>query len=200
MSNYENWTLISKYKSKTNSKTSTASTASATSTASAASTTCNARKKKHRVKPHKNINKGELWGEPTGWTKSYHCEVCFVLLSKKDAARNPQVIYACNHLVCGKCIVKSYLVDLNPICPVPNCGIVINPKDEIPISQSPGSDIRVENICKYCSDCCEDCICDLLKTDYRTEPIGEEHYCGDWICPGDCGVLICGCIDICRGR
>jgi hypothetical protein len=26
----------------------------------------------------------------------------------------------------------------------------------------------------------------------------KKHYCGDWLCPGDCGVLVCGCIDICR--
>lgn len=26
----------------------------------------------------------------------------------------------------------------------------------------------------------------------------RQHYCGDWLCPGDCGVLRCGCIDVCR--
>lgn len=24
------------------------------------------------------------------------------------------------------------------------------------------------------------------------------HYCGEKDCEGDCGVLVCGCIDICR--
>ena len=24
--------------------------------------------------------------------------------------------------------------------------------------------------------------------------------CDDWLCPGDCGTLWCGCIDVCRGR
>lgn len=26
------------------------------------------------------------------------------------------------------------------------------------------------------------------------------HYCNNYFCGGDCGELICGCIDICRGR
>ena len=26
------------------------------------------------------------------------------------------------------------------------------------------------------------------------------HPCNDYFCSGDCGVLICGCIDMCRGR
>lgn len=26
------------------------------------------------------------------------------------------------------------------------------------------------------------------------------HYCGDRDCNGDCGLLACGCIDVCRGR
>ena len=25
-------------------------------------------------------------------------------------------------------------------------------------------------------------------------------YCRDWLCPGTCGELQCGCIDVCRGR
>ena len=145
------------------------------------------------------IESGEFWGEPTGWTKIYHCEKCYCLLSKKDAPRNPQVIYACNHLVCAKCIIKSYLVDLNPLCPVPHCGKYIKPKDDVPIATVIKS-TRVEDICKYCSDNHEDCIWDLLQTNYRTEDKGLAHYCGDWLCPGDCGVLDCGCIDICRGR
>jgi len=26
------------------------------------------------------------------------------------------------------------------------------------------------------------------------------HYCNEYLCEGDCGVLDCGCIDVCRGR
>lgn len=26
------------------------------------------------------------------------------------------------------------------------------------------------------------------------------HYCGNKDCEGDCGVLVCGCIDMCRNR
>lgn len=33
--------------------------------------------------------------------------------------------------------------------------------------------------------------------EYRIEYI---HYCGNEDCEGDCGVLVCGCIDMCRGR
>lgn len=28
----------------------------------------------------------------------------------------------------------------------------------------------------------------------------QKHYCGDSDCIGDCGVLWCGCIDVCRKR
>ncbi len=32
------------------------------------------------------------------------------------------------------------------------------------------------------------------------EYLKEKHYCGDYDCAGDCGVLWCGCIDVCRKR
>ena len=30
--------------------------------------------------------------------------------------------------------------------------------------------------------------------------VKQKHYCGDYDCKGDCGVLRCGCIDVCRHR
>jgi len=36
-----------------------------------------------------------------------------------------------------------------------------------------------------------------LTNESRTENI---HYCENDECEGDCGVLVCGCIDMCRGR
>ena len=62
----------------------------------------------------------------------------------------------------------------------------------------------------------EDCECDScfqetlsntspirLFVDYDDDSIDlhkGRHFCGDWICDGRCGVLWCGCIDVCRGR
>ena len=33
---------------------------------------------------------------------------------------------------------------------------------------------------------------------YLSKKKNKVHYCGEPSCIGDCGVLICGCIDVCR--
>lgn len=33
---------------------------------------------------------------------------------------------------------------------------------------------------------------------YLSKKNWEVHYCGEPSCIGDCGVLVCGCIDVCR--
>ncbi len=38
--------------------------------------------------------------------------------------------------------------------------------------------------------CCETCY----------EDVHYGCHCGDWMCDRTCGVLWCGCVDICRGR
>lgn len=55
---------------------------------------------------------------------------------------------------------------------------------------------------------CDTCFAERLRTmspiqqdqDYDSLFLqgGKGHYCGDWLCPGDCGILACGCIDVCR--
>lgn len=180
MSNCEYWQSVSKNKSKTKSK-------------NKSKTQYN---KQKQLSNDEKIAAGEYYGEPTKWTVNYNCEKCNCLLSKKNLPRYPQIIYNCNHLVCAKCIGKSYLVDMNPFCPVPNCGKCINPNDEITFGQKTNS---IE-ICKHCNDKRENCICDLLYTNYRVEISADTHYCGDWLCTGDCGMLTCGCVNVCFGH
>lgn len=40
---------------------------------------------------------------------------------------------------------------------------------------------------------CDDCWNESYYSNSR-------HCCGDWLCNGGCGVLRCGCIDVCRCR
>ena len=54
--------------------------------------------------------------------------------------------------------------------------------------------------CMYCKrrldrseeDLCDTCLSGSMRY--------YECYCGDWLCAGGCGVLRCGCIDVCRCR
>lgn len=57
----------------------------------------------------------------------------------------------------------------------------------------------------HCSDCKK--YVAKAESDYRKwlkdpygalDPPNDIHYCGDFYCEGDCGVLSCGCIDVCR--
>lgn len=38
------------------------------------------------------------------------------------------------------------------------------------------------------------------REDHENYELEYIHYCGDRDCEGDCGVLVCGCIDTCRNR
>jgi hypothetical protein len=150
---------------------------------------------------------GELWSSPTGWLPSYHCQVCNQIMSKKDETKTPQRINNCGHITCANCIVKSYLVDLNHLCPVTGCGKYVNPKEKNAISSI--STILETEYSTLNEDTYYDNYYDYNETDYKDALLYIDmhiyenvniHYCGDWICPGDCGTLFCGCIDICRGR
>ncbi len=152
----------------------------------------------------------DLWSPPKGWLASYRCHACREVMSKKEASKSPQRINACGHITCAKCIVKSYFVDQNPLCPVKDCGVCVDPKTKVTTSAS----VTPENsVLSVESDEClwGVCMCDETFSKEATATKAEDyydymeheeswHYCGDWLCPGTCGTLVCGCIDICRGK
>lgn len=41
-------------------------------------------------------------------------------------------------------------------------------------------------------------VCEECSAAGRPKRQRTLHHCGDWMCPGDCGELACGCIDVCR--
>jgi hypothetical protein len=167
-------------------------------------------------KYHKKQNKkdGNLWDPANGWLPYYRCTACWQVMSRKDPAKCPQMIYACEHIVCAKCIVKSYLVELNPLCPVKDCDTCVNPRnpvktESLPILSETPPPVMEDEFCE-CGRTHEKCACHLIErccnfcgsegSCHCDDEILPAHYCGDWMCPGDCGMLSCGCIDTCRGR
>lgn len=54
----------------------------------------------------------------------------------------------------------------------------------------------------WCPRCEGEDRCRCGEDDYDEDEDDRHytHYCGDPDCYGDCGVLRCGCIDVCRGR
>ncbi len=84
---------------------------------------------KHKKKNKKRHNKVvELWTPIKTWIDSYRCHVCHIVMSKREPSLSPQRITSCGHITCAKCIVQSYLLEMNPMCPVAGCGIYINPE------------------------------------------------------------------------
>jgi hypothetical protein len=139
-------------------------------------------------KPFKMRNKRskrDLWNPPKGWLKFYRCQACKEVMSKKIPTKTPQRIESCGHITCASCIAKSYLVDLNPQCPVEGCDKCVDPHQKEAVAPLL-----------------------ILTSEMAAEPVElvEEkenkhiHHCGDADCEYDCGVLWCGCIDQCRGR
>ena len=59
---------------------------------------------------------------------------------------------------------------------------------------------------KYVCRSCHDIILEIEEANRKWScgkgPYPKErlHYCNNYFCSGDCGLLACGCIDICRGR
>lgn len=175
--------------------------------------------KKHHTKPQKYRSKnGELWAPPKGWLPFYRCQACHEVMSKKEAPKFPQKINTCGHITCAKCIVTSYLVELNPLCPVEGCGKCVNPKQKeaipaLEILSAPIMTIETESLLssvtppisvtpppktevvrETCAFCEKNTGCHCNDEIYTGCP------CYDRLCPGDCGTLWCGCIDVCRNR
>lgn len=82
------------------------------------------------TQPIKKGTMRDLWGDTTKWISHYRCEACFNLMSRKNPTTKPQIIYSCKHVVCAGCIVDSYFIYLNKMCPVANCNKCVNPRDE----------------------------------------------------------------------
>jgi hypothetical protein len=173
-------------------------------------------------KDNKSLGRN-LWRPIKGWLPFYRCTACRQVMSRKEPSKYAQKIYSCGHVVCAQCIARSYLIELNPLCPCEGCGKQVNPRDEpttaSPVTPPPKScewctlpeekcKCHEDECCKWCNY--DHCICSGMDntcpdcgSDGRCHCDEEEdrpHYCGDCDCHGDCGVLSCGCIDVCRGR
>ncbi len=150
--------------------------------------------KKDKKKAKKS---GEFWSTPKGWLKFYRCTACRAVMSRKEPSKCPQRINACGHITCAKCIVTSYLVELNPICPVEGCGKCVNPKQKESVEP-----VHILSSTSVATSEDDDLFDGHIPTyeEYEYEPVEKIHYCGDADCIWDCGVLVCGCIDQCRGR
>jgi hypothetical protein len=189
----------------------------------------NTNKKHNKNRKYRNHSKkinpdGELWGPIKGWLPFYRCQVCHTIMSKKEPSKSPQKIYVCGHVTCARCIVNSYLVDLNPTCPVNKCGKHVNPHDIFSaprlaiLSGEPVSEPLSEPVSEPLSEPPNEPTTEFI-TDIDPEPTTESedtidnnnnnvpenkqtniHHCGDEYCEWDCGELWCGCIDVCRGR
>ncbi len=129
------------------------------------------RKNKNRNNIRKIVYKSEeLWSPINEWIESYRCQVCYQVMSRKEPSKIPQCINVCGHITCAKCIASSFFIELNPYCPVKDCNKCINPTIQKSID------------------------------DYESLTRTPIHYCGDSDCMWDCGILCCGCIDICRNK
>ena len=57
-----------------------------------------------------------------------------------------------------------------------------------------------EGWCEKCESPFGNCICAELKYEHELELTRGIHHCGDALCKWNCGILRCGCIDICRSH
>ena len=177
-------------------RTPSPSNASYSSSGSDRFDTLKPKKMSHPPKIQRNTHKksGSLWTPAKGWLPRYRCAACHEIMTRKEASKCPQKIHACDHIVCAKCIVTSFLVELNPICPVKGCGKCVNPhvKTDKPVAPLPLFFTEAspdDDGAEY-----------YLPSGLLDEQPTRTHYCGDKNCEWDCGELWCGCIDQCRGR
>jgi hypothetical protein len=204
----------------------------------------------------------QFWRPVTWQIPFYRCQACKEVMSRKDPSKTPQMIYSCKHITCAKCIVSSFFVELNPLCPVKDCDVCVNPRcststpsidilplqspiplqlptdtyDNITTTNTSNSEdilpIKLDDLKSVLDSILqpdntiippeerefhdEDCNCScydeyykeyearLAEEEQEEEEEEEEdsrfplHYCGHKSCIGDCGILSCGCIDICR--
>ena len=160
--------------------------------------------------------------ETTYWTPvtnkfydQFPCLSCNVPMTTQIESCSPQQIDNCSHIVCHTCIHTSYILNKSQLCPVFDCIKSVNPLElpsfsnadtdtdmyaNVDVEQAQAQDnYELDYKCYKCNktDCynyCEGYIigCCGVGTD--------KHYCGMDYCNGGCGVLWCGCIDVCRRR
>lgn len=183
---------------------------------------------KRRQRKHKKQNKhfddftACYWFPAKGWLKYYRCAACKEIMTRKEPSKTPQVITACGHITCANCIVKSYLIDLEPLCPVKDCGVCVNPdytNKVMPAETFESSDEAAaggggeehndydakECECGFPLDKCECYIQEYSCSDCGLPPsccyceFKEQCLdCGLYTCPGDCNTLMCGCVEYCK--
>lgn len=189
-------------------RTPSPSTASHSSSDSGRFNTLKQKKMSHKIRRDSHKQSGNLWAPAKGWLTHYRCSACREVMTRKIAAKCPQKIHACEHIVCAKCIVKSFLIELNPICPVKHCGKCVNPRVK---TDKPSTSLPLFFTASTTYETDVEEVEDDLAAEYHLprglleeeEPytvFDQVHYCGDRTCEWDCGELWCGCIDVCRGR
>ena len=138
-----------------------------------------------------------LWYDLTDYRPGMKCELCKTTVRKSIF---PQVLDACNHIFCAKCIHEHHIVAGKKQCPT--CAAFIRPDDAPGYCRECG-----DAPCSCRDDCCpgcgyHNCHCDQDDRESYYDPYDRDEPdcpCGSG-CPGDCGTLSCGCIDVCRGR
>lgn len=155
---------------------------------------------------------GELWEPPKGWIASYRCGACHQIMTRKEASKCPQRINTCGHIMCAKCIVSSYLVELNPLCPVEGCGKCVNPKrtdrvapvdiltdtNQIETDHTEIVTPLTSEMNSECGFCSKESGCDCNQICLTSSKDICQYYDEEW--GWNCDTLWCGCIDVCRGR
>ncbi len=123
------------------------------------------------------------WEPFTDYKPGLKCELCTTTIRR---AINPQRLYWCGHVFCEECIHQYCNIKRNTNCPT--CKKECD-SDNDPYYDHEDYDERDDG-CPGCGQNCCDGRCD--------EDNGCPH-CGPG-CDGDCGILSCGCVDVCRGR
>lgn len=184
----------------------------ATATATATAVPIHISTKKSKSPKKSTTLETQLWKKVTWVIPFYRCQACHEVMSKKIPSKVPQYINSCEHITCANCIVKSFFVELNPLCPVEGCGKCVNPKDPVaplPLNILSGDSLKPIDIPLTTSydNSIDDKILTSSLNDIKKQldkllddSFKEICYCHDRRCNRDCGILSCGCIDICRGR
>jgi hypothetical protein len=128
-----------------------------------------------------------FWAPPAYWLPSYRCGLCKDIMSKRD----PVVLRCCNHSFCAECISIHVLRHGNIDCPTCHRSIDSSPCPPLPSSKPryiPYTPRKYRSSSSSASSTLSSCSsCSFTSCS-----------CGYSGCPGECGVLICGCIDTCR--
>lgn len=109
------------------------------------------------------------------------CNDCMPMCEACNTA-NPMEDTLADVPLCAACVFELEVTDTTFYCH--GCGVVSDRSKAVCHLQwsTPG-----HIVCETCG-----------AEDRELYANKKRHHCGDWMCPGDCGVLRCGCIDMCR--